>query len=186
MTKLNNSRILLAILLLAIFIIFCSLTIALAVKPYFCNLDYVGVYKSNEYGYTRKIKMTIKFEEYGRYKVTQTNTYDGLRNETYSATGTYEYTDMYEDQYYFKLDDSWSNFYCNNAFQLEYSDVVFTNIGAICLLIFYLLASIGSLSGAIVLLVKHKNGKKVFYDIARMQAQIDELNKQIDELKKGE
>ena len=91
MSKLNNSRILLAILLLAIFVIFASLSIVLLVQPYFCNLDYVGKYKSSEYGYNRKIKLTIKFEEYGRYIATQTETYNGHRDATYSETGTYEF-----------------------------------------------------------------------------------------------
>lgn len=73
----------------------------MVVKPYFCNLDYVGVYKSDDFGYTRRIKLTIRFEEYGRYKVTQNNTYDGHRGETYSETGSYEFTNRYEDKYYF-------------------------------------------------------------------------------------
>lgn len=182
MSKLNNSRILLAILLLAIFIIFFSLTIALVVQPYFCNLEYVGIQKSDEYGFNRKIKITFKFEKYGRYIITGTETLNGHREPTYSETGTYEFTNRYKDEYYFDI-DSWSNISCRNAFQLEYSDVVLTNIGAICLLIIYLIMSIGPLTCAILLLKHRKNGKKVFYNVARMQAQIDELQKQIDELK---
>lgn len=187
MSKLNNSRILLAILLLAIFIVFSSSSIALVIQPYFCNLDYVGKYESNEYGFAREIKITIMFEEYGRFRITGAETINGQRQPTtYSETGTYEFTSQYSKEPYFKLENYWLNLHYRNAFQLEYSDAVLTNISAICLLIFYLLMSIGSLACAIVLFLRRKNGKKVFGNISRMQAQIEELEKQIEALKNRE
>lgn len=182
-TKLNNSRIILALLLLAVFAVFLALGLTLITQPYFYNLPYVGHYYGTEYNYQRRL--TIEFEKYGRCRATSKSSYDGQQPSYSESTGTYEFVDWY-DKPYFEITDSWSNIYYTNAFKLEYSGIVFTNISAICLLVFYLLMSVGTLTCAIVLLTRHKNGKPVFGNILRLQAQIDELQKQVDELKNDE
>lgn len=179
MIKLNNTRILLAILALLVFIIFVVLIIYICSATYFTNLRYVGF--QHDSTQTGKYRITYMFSEYGQVQTTIQYPDNSLYEVSY---GTYEFHNDEEPS--FEINRWLNSLRYINAFQLETANTVYTNISAVCLLVFYLIIAISSLVCTIILLITCKKGKPLFGRTKRLEARIVELEQQIEKLNNDE